>query len=78
VFGHNPSRVYNTPMPDEIKVDAAKFDRILGRMLVAKPLPKAEISERIKAKREAGKGIRERMREKTKQFLSERSKKLGQ
>ena len=61
-------------MPDEIKVDAAKFDRILARMLDAKPLPKAEISERLKAKREAGKEIRERMREKSKKA----SKKLGQ
>jgi lipid A disaccharide synthetase len=25
-------------MPDEIKVDASKFDKILGRMLTAKPL----------------------------------------
>ncbi|MGA2205243.1 MAG: hypothetical protein ABSG10_00785 [Terracidiphilus sp.] len=44
-------------MPDEIKVNAAKFDRILKRMVDAKPLPKSEISERIKtqqiAKRDA-------------------------
>jgi hypothetical protein len=42
-------------MPDEIKVDATKFDRILGRMLTAKPLTKAEISARIKAERDAKK-----------------------
>jgi hypothetical protein len=48
-------RVYNTPMPDEIKVDAAKFDRILSRMLESKPLSKAEISARIKAERNAKK-----------------------
>jgi hypothetical protein len=65
-------------MPDEIKVNAAKFDRILARMLKAKPLPKAEISERIKAKREAGKEIREKMREKSKQAKAKYSKKLGQ
>jgi hypothetical protein len=65
-------------MPDEIKVDADKFDRILGRMLIAKPLSKAEISERIKAKREAGREFRKQLREKTKQFLSKRSKKLSQ
>jgi hypothetical protein len=64
-------------MPDEIKVDAAKFDPILKRMLDAKPLSKAEISGRIKAKRAAGKEIRKQMREKTRQFLSKRSKKLG-
>jgi hypothetical protein len=54
-------------MPDEIKIDAAKFNRILKRMLDAKPLSKAEISERIKAKREAGKAIR-----------AKNSKKIGQ
>jgi len=54
-------------MPDEIKVDAAKFDRILARMLEAKPLSKNEISERIKAKREAKKAAK-----------SKTSKKLGQ
>jgi hypothetical protein len=42
-------------MPDEIKVNAAKFDRILGRMLDAKPLSKAEISARVKTEREAKK-----------------------
>jgi hypothetical protein len=40
-------------MPDEIKVDAAKFDKILGRMLTAKPLSKEEISTRIKTERDA-------------------------
>jgi len=38
-------------MSDEIKVDAGKFDRILGRMLNLKPLTKAEISARIKTER---------------------------
>jgi hypothetical protein len=47
-------------------------------MLRAKPLPKTEISERIKAKREAGKKYSKQMREKTKQFLPKNSKKLGQ
>jgi hypothetical protein len=42
-------------MPDEIKVDGDKFNRILGRMLSVKPLSKAEISARIKAEREAKK-----------------------
>jgi hypothetical protein len=64
-------------MADEIKVDAAKFDRILKRMLDAKPLSKNEISERIRAKREAGKEIRDRMREKTKRFLA-KNQKIGQ
>jgi len=36
-------------MPDEIKVDRDKFDRILKRMADAKPLSKAEISARLKA-----------------------------
>jgi len=40
-------------MPDEIKVDADKFDKILGRMLAAKPLSKEEISTRIKTERDA-------------------------
>ena len=61
-------------MPDEIKVDAAKFDRILGRMLEAKPLPKAEISERIKRNREAAKAYREKSR----QAKAKYSKKFGQ
>lgn len=42
-------------MPDEIKVDADKFDRILGRMMASKPLSKAEISTRVKAYRDAKK-----------------------
>jgi hypothetical protein len=59
-------------MPDEIKVDPDKFDRILGRMLAAKPLSKAEISARIKAEREATiAAARERVKRIT-------SKKLGQ
>jgi hypothetical protein len=42
-------------MSEEIKVDVAKFDWILSRMLNAKPLTKAEISAKIKAEREAKK-----------------------
>jgi hypothetical protein len=42
-------------MPDEIKVDAARFDRILRRMVEAKPLSKAEISNRIQNERAARK-----------------------
>ena len=42
-------------MPEDIKVNAEKFDRILAKMLAAKPLTKAEISARIKAEREAKK-----------------------
>lgn len=38
-------------MPDEIKVGAAKFNRILDRMLEAKLQSKAEISARIKSAR---------------------------
>ena len=38
-------------MPDEIKANAAKFDRILKRMLDSKPLSKEEISTRIQAER---------------------------
>lgn len=60
-------------MPDEIKISAAKFDRILGRMLDAKPLSKAEISARVKADREAKKA---RAFEKYKKLR--KSKKLGQ
>ena len=63
-------------MPDEIKVDADKFDRILGNMLKAKPLSKAEISERIKEKKTAGKKYAAELREKNKQYRN--SKKLGQ
>lgn len=44
-------------MPDDINVNAEKFDRILGRMVAAKPLTKAEISARIKAEREAKKAL---------------------
>lgn len=40
-------------MPDEIKVDADEFDKILGRMLTAKPLSKEEISNRVKTERDA-------------------------
>lgn len=40
-------------MSDEIKVDGDKFDRILGRMLNSKPLSKEEISERVRADKEA-------------------------
>ena len=55
-FEHRKSsRHYNTLMPDEIKVDAQKFDKILGRMMASKPLPKEEISNRVKAEREARK-----------------------
>lgn len=61
-------------MPDEIKVNAVKFDRILGRMLDAKPLSKAKISERIKAKRDAEKAYRE----KSQKAKAKYSKKLGQ
>ncbi len=42
-------------MPEDIKVDKDKFDRILKRMVDAKPLTKAEISARIKADRDAKK-----------------------
>ena len=40
-------------MPNEIKIDAEKFDRILGRMLNSKPLSKEEISAKIQADKEA-------------------------
>jgi hypothetical protein len=60
-------------MPDEIKVDAAKFDRILKRMLASKPLSKEEISARVKAEREAK---RARIFEEYKKRRS--SKRLGQ
>ncbi|MGO9446551.1 MAG: hypothetical protein ACLPXB_17530 [Thiobacillaceae bacterium] len=60
-------------MPDEIKVDAAKFDRILGRMLAAKPLSKEEISNRVKTERESKKAAA------FKKFKARReAKKLGQ
>jgi hypothetical protein len=42
-------------MPEEIKVDAEKFDKILGRMMASKPLSKEEISTRIKTERDAKK-----------------------
>jgi hypothetical protein len=42
-------------MPEEIKVDAEKFDKILGRMMASKPLSKAEISTRVQTEREAKK-----------------------
>jgi len=60
-------------MADEIKVDAARFDRILGRMLAAKPLSKAEISSRVQAEREAKKA---RVFEEYKK--RRKAKKLGQ
>jgi hypothetical protein len=40
-------------MSDEIKVDAEKFDRILGRMLNSLPLSKEEISAKIQADKDA-------------------------
>jgi hypothetical protein len=40
-------------MSDEIKVNAEKFDRILKRMVDAKPLSKAEISTKIQGERDA-------------------------
>lgn len=61
--------------PEDITVDADKFDRILSRMLTAKPLSKADISERIKEKREAGKI---RLLEKQEKNKRHKSKKLGQ
>ena len=60
-------------MPDEIKVDGAKFDRILKRMLDSPPLSKAEISTRLKAKYHAkSKAAAKKYRE------SKKSNKLGQ
>jgi hypothetical protein len=38
-------------MPDEINVDATKFDEILGRMLAAGQLLEAEIGNRVQAER---------------------------
>ena len=59
-------------MSEDIKVDAAKFDRVLSRMLAAKPLSKAEISARIKAERDAKKAtVLEKIKKRS-------SKKLGQ
>jgi hypothetical protein len=66
-------------MPDEpkdITVDAAKFDRILGRMLNLKPLTKAEISARIKAERGPERAAAYERYKKIKE--SKNSKKLGQ
>jgi hypothetical protein len=67
-------------MSDEIKVEKETFDRILGRMLSAKPLTKAEISARIKAEREAKKESARKFaleaQRKSKQYRN--SKKLGQ
>jgi hypothetical protein len=40
-------------MPNDVTVDAEKFDRILTRILAAKPISKPEISARIRAEREA-------------------------
>ena len=60
-------------MPDDLTVDADKFDRILGRMLTAKPLSKSEISERVKTERDAKKA---KAFEKYKKLRA--SKKLGQ
>lgn len=73
-------------MSEEIKVDAAKFDRVLGRMLQAKPLSKATISERVKAYREAranesegAKAEREaRIKAQHERYKKHVSKKLGQ
>jgi hypothetical protein len=60
-------------MPDEIKVDAEKFDRILGRMLNTKPLSKEEISAKVKRDRKARKA------ETVKKYKEYRkSKKIGQ
>ena len=56
-------------MSDEIKVDADKFDRILGRMLNTKPLSKEEISARIQTDRDAR---RERVRERYKELRKAR------
>jgi hypothetical protein len=62
--------------PIDITVDAEKFDRILSNMLKAKPLSKAEVSERIKEKKAAGKEYSAKAHEKNKQYKN--SKKLGQ
>jgi hypothetical protein len=45
-------------MPEDIQVDADKFDAVLKRMMNAKPISKAEISARIKAEREAKKAAK--------------------
>jgi len=61
------------PIPD-ITVNADKFDRVLSRMLSAKPLSKVEISARIM--RERNEKYKAKMQEKNKQYKT--SKKLGQ
>lgn len=38
----NPFENYNTPMPDDLKVDKAKFDAILRRIARSKPLAEDE------------------------------------
>lgn len=45
-------------MPEDIQVDADKFDAVLKRMMNAKPTSKAEISARIKAERKAKKAVK--------------------
>jgi hypothetical protein len=62
------------PIPDDLTVDAEKFDRILSRMVASKPLSKVEISTRIMRERNAKAGAK--MREKNKAYKA--SKKLGQ
>lgn len=56
-------------MPDELKIDGEKFDRILGRMLNTKPLSKEDIREKIRA---AGRARKAEMDEKTREFLKKR------
>jgi hypothetical protein len=58
---------------DEIKVDAAKFDRILSRMLEANPRSKAEISARIMRERSEKAALEQR--EKNERYGN--SKQLG-
>lgn len=60
-------------MPDETKVDADKFDKILGRMLAAKPLSKEEISARVQVERDAKRAAAFALHKKRKA-----AKKLGQ
>jgi len=45
-------------MPEDVLVDADKFDAVLKRMMNAKPISKAEISTRIKTEREARKAAK--------------------
>jgi hypothetical protein len=61
--------------PEDITVDAEKFGRILSRIPNAKPLSRADISERIKEKREAGRKHALELRKKNKRY---ESKRLGQ